>query len=144
MTVTARDIALAVAVLASVSISGSPAAGAAPEMHFFESPSGNIACLADADWVRCDIEDRDWSPPARPSDCPSQTGYGQGIILEVHGKPKFVCGGDTTFGGDARVLSYGDRDATTGYTCFSEKSGIRCENRDDHGFTIGRESYELF
>ncbi|BBY33112.1 DUF6636 domain-containing protein [Mycolicibacter minnesotensis] len=65
-------------------------------------------------------------------------------MLEVHCKPAFVCAGDTTFGGDARVLHYGDREATTGYTCVSEKSGIRCENRDDHGFVISRESYELF
>ncbi len=28
--------------------------------------------------------------------------------------------------------------------CVSEKSGIGRENRDDHGFVISRESYELF
>lgn len=137
-------IAVATAALTFVIIGGAPAATAQPDMHFFESPSGNIACLADSDSVRCDIQDRDWSPPPRPLDCASQTGYGQGVVLEVHGKPKFVCGGDTTFGGDARVLQYGDRDATTAYTCVSEKSGIRCENHDDHGFAISRESYELF
>ncbi|BBX13355.1 hypothetical protein MNVM_24360 [Mycobacterium novum] len=139
-----RAAAIAVATLTAAAISGAPTAAAQPEMYFFESPSGNIACLSASDWVRCDIRERDWSPPPRPADCPSQTGYGQGINLEATGKPTFVCAGDTTFGGDARTLRYGDRDATTGYTCFSEQSGIRCENRDDHGFTISRESYELF
>ncbi len=137
-------IGAATAALTVVVINAAPTAAAQPELHFFGSPSGNIACLADSDSVRCDIQERDWTPPPRPPDCASQTGYGQGIELEAHGKPAFVCAGDTTFGGDARVLQYGDRDATTGYTCVSEKSGIRCENRDDHGFVISRESYELF
>ena len=134
----------AVAGLISAGISGAPAATAQPDMHFFVTPSGNIACLADSDWVRCDIEERDWSPPARPADCSDQTGYGQGITLNATGKPEFVCAGDTTFGGDATTLQYGDRDGANGYTCFSETTGVRCENRDGHGFTIGREAYRLF
>ncbi|MGV0626225.1 DUF6636 domain-containing protein [Mycolicibacter minnesotensis] len=137
-------VAASVAALICAGIGGAPTGTAESEMHFFESPSGNIACLADADSVRCDIQDRDWSPPSRPADCPSQTGYGQGIVLEASGRPTFVCGGDTTFGGDARVLQYGERDATTGYTCLSEESGIRCQNRADHGFVLSREAYELF
>ncbi|KKC00556.1 hypothetical protein WR43_04520 [Mycolicibacter arupensis] len=121
-----------------------PTVLAQPDLHFFVSPSGNIACLVGPDWVRCDIQERDWSPPPRPSDCYSQTGYGQGIQIEAHGKAEFVCAGDTTFGGDARTLNYGERDSSTTHLCTSEKSGIRCENRDDHGFVISRESYELF
>ncbi|GFG86746.1 DUF6636 domain-containing protein [Mycolicibacter algericus] len=135
---------VAAATLTAAAIGGAAAAAAESEMHFFESPSGNIACLADSDWVRCDVRDRDWSPPPRPADCPSQTGYGQGINLEATGKPEFVCAGDTTFGGDARTLQYGDREKMPGYSCVSETSGIRCENRDGHGFEIARDSYRLF
>ncbi|WP_052740854.1 DUF6636 domain-containing protein [Mycobacterium sp. UM_Kg1] len=134
----------AAAALIASALGTAPSVLAEPDMHFFESPSGNIACLVGTDWVRCDIQDRDWSPPPRPSDCPSQTGYGQGIQLEARGRAEFVCAGDTTFGGDARTLKYGERDSSTTHQCISETSGIRCENRDDHGFVISRESYELF
>lgn len=139
----AATVTAAVALI-SAAISGTPGARAQPDMHFFESPSGNIACLADADWVRCDIQERDWTPPPRPADCPSETGYGQGIVLEATGKPTFICAGDTTFGGDARILDYGERESSTAYRCTSETTGIRCDNRDGHGFTIARESYDLF
>lgn len=137
-------MATAAAGLISTTICGAPAVTAQPETHFFVSPSGNIACVMATDLVRCDIEERDWSPPTRPADCPSQTGFGQGIRVKVTGKPEFVCGGDSTFGADARTLQYGERDSSTAFLCTSETAGIRCENRDDHGFIISRESYELF
>ena len=35
----------------------------------FTSPSGNIGCFIDVDYVRCDIAQRSWTPPARPADC---------------------------------------------------------------------------
>ncbi|WP_188108815.1 DUF6636 domain-containing protein [Mycolicibacter arupensis] len=134
----------AAAALVTSALGMAPSVLAQPEMHFFKSPSGNIACLVDADWVRCDIEERDWSPPPRPADCPSQTGYGQGIHLDAYGKPEFVCAGDTTFSPDAKTLKYGERDSSTTILCTSEAAGIRCENREGHGFVISRESYELF
>ena len=137
-------VAMAVGVLASAGVGGAPAAGADSELYFFGSPSGNIVCLSDSSWVRCDIRDRNWSPPPRPADCPSQTGYGQGINLEATGYPAFVCGGDTTFGGDAPILHYGGQETALGYTCFSEITGMRCQNRDNHGFTLSREGYQLF
>ena len=49
------------------------------ELTGFVSPSGNVSCMIDANWARCDIIDRDWSPPARPADC--EFDYGQGISL---------------------------------------------------------------
>lgn len=35
----------------------------------FTSPSGNVGCYLDQTTVRCDISERDWSPPPRPADC---------------------------------------------------------------------------
>ena len=58
----------------------------------FISPSGNVSCMIDADWARCDIMDRDWSPPARPADC--ELGYGQGISLAPGERADFVCAGE--------------------------------------------------
>src|SRR5215204_4295943 len=45
------------------------------ELTGFVAPSGNVSCMIDADWARCDIIDRDWSPPPRPADC--EFDYGQ-------------------------------------------------------------------
>ncbi len=110
---------------------------------FFTSPSGNIACAMEPAEVRCDIRDRAWSPPARPAECPSQTGFGQGIRIRAQGPAGFVCGGDTTFGAGS-ALPYGQYQANGGVSCNSEPSGMRCSNSDGHGFTLSREAYSLF
>ena len=116
---------------------------AAADYEMFTSPSGNIGCIIGEGSVRCDIDERDWTPPARPADCPSQTGYGQGITLGVHGKASFVCAGDTALGGGS-ALAYGQHYASDGISCTSEQAGMRCSNADDHGFTIARDAYTLF
>src|SRR5258708_28951478 len=54
------------------------------ELSGFVSPTGNVSCMIDAGWARCDIIDRDWAPPARPADC--EFDYGQGISL-ARGEP---------------------------------------------------------
>ena len=130
------------AALAAVAIAGAPVAGA--DITGFTSPSGNIACMLDEDLLRCDIAERDWTPPPRPADCPDMTGYGQGISLHPHGPANFVCAGDTTFGGSGGVLPYGQFQAGGGMSCNSEPSGMRCSNSDGHGFTISRQAYTLF
>ena len=129
--------AMAGAALLSVPVAAADTGG-------FTSPSGNIACMLSADLLRCDIEDRDWSPPPRPADCSEMTGYGQGIRIEPTGPASFVCGGDTTFGGYGTVLGYGEYEAGGGMSCNSEPSGMRCSNSDGHGFTLSRQAYTLF
>ncbi len=109
----------------------------------FQSPSGNIGCQASEDALRCDIGDRDWAPPPRPSDCPEQTGYGQGILLHPYGTARFVCAGDTAMG-YGPVLQYGQYHASGGMSCNSEQSGMRCSNNDGYGFTLSRQGYTLF
>ena len=53
----------------------------------FRSPSSNIGCYLKADYVRCDIDERNWKPPPRPADC--EWDYGQGIKL-VAGRQRRV------------------------------------------------------
>lgn len=118
-------------------------APAAADIVGFTSPSGNIGCMLDADYVRCDIAERDWSPPPRPADCPDFTGYGQGIALNRTGLAAFVCAGDTALGGGP-ALAYGESRSIAGITCASEPSGMRCTNSDGHGFTLSRQAYTLF
>jgi hypothetical protein len=108
----------------------------------FTSPSGNVGCVIDPTAVRCDIIERDWSPPARPADC--EFDYGQGINLSAGEAPNFVCAGDTTLGGGP-PLAYGQSVTAGPLQCDSAETGIRCfDSTTRHGFAIAREQYRVF
>jgi hypothetical protein len=112
------------------------------ELTGFISPSGNVACMIDPSWVRCDIIDRDWSPPPRPADC--EFDYGQGISLSAGGSAEFVCAGDTAFGPDA-VLPYGESITAGPLRCDSAEAEITCRDvESSQGFSISREAYRVF
>ena len=113
------------------------------ELTGFTSPSGNIGCLIDTTQVRCDVRQREWTPPPKPASCPEYTGWGQGLQLTV-GKPAgFVCAGDTALmAGDP--LPYGDTIVAGSIECTSGSSGISCWDMESgSGFTIAREWYQL-
>ena len=109
----------------------------------FTSPSGNIGCYIDMRSVRCDIDKRDWDPPARPASCNDNVDYGQGIQMSAGGAPKFVCAGDTALGsGDP--LPYGQSIAAGLLRCESAESGISCRDVETgRGFSLSIQSYEL-
>ena len=108
----------------------------------FVSPSGNIGCMITADQSRCDIMDRDWTPPAKPADC--ELDFGQGISLVPGARAQFVCAGDTAFGAD-EVLPYGESISAGVLRCESAQSWITCRDvQTGHGFSISREAYRLF
>ncbi len=134
-------IVAAVGAVAAVLAAG-PAA--AEDITGFTSPSGNIGCMLDSSYVRCDIQQREWSPPPRPSDCPDFTGYGQGIGLSAGQRPQFVCAGDTAYSNSV-ALAYGDSISAGVLSCASSESGITCRDTGSgHGFMISREAYQLF
>jgi hypothetical protein len=121
------------------------------EFTHFASPSGNIACVitgsGDSELVtrgvRCDIDERDWSPPPRPADC--ELDYGQGVVLGVGEAAQLLCTGDTTIGRDTEPLAYGDAITAGPIRCESAQSGITCRDVESgHGFSISREAYQLF
>jgi hypothetical protein len=112
------------------------------ELTGFVSPTGNVSCMIDADWARCDIIDRDWSPPPQPADC--EFDYGQGISLAPGEQADFVCAGDTAFGPD-EVLPYGESITAGVLQCESAESTITCRDiQAGHGFSISLEAYRLF
>lgn len=134
-------LVVAAAAVGAIGCLGLPTAGA--DLVGFTSPSGNIGCILADGTVRCDVAERDWAPPPRPSDCPDFTDYGQGITLDTTGPASFVCAGDTAVG-SGPALPYGQFEAGGGVSCTSEPSGMRCSNSDGHGFTISRQDYTLF
>lgn len=129
------------AALVGAALSGAPAA--AGDIVGFTSPSGNIGCILSEKLLRCDIDERNWTPPPRAADCPDMIGYGQGISLNPTGPATFVCAGDTTLRGGP-PLAYGEYQAGGGMSCNSEPSGMRCSNSDGHGFFLSRQRYQLF
>jgi hypothetical protein len=115
---------------------------AATDLVGFTSPSGNVGCIADSAYVRCDISERDWTPPPRPADC--EFDYGQGISLSLGKEAAFVCAGDTALGG-GKPLDYGQSVSVGLMQCDSAESGITCrDTKTGHGFTIAREAYQVF
>ena len=129
--------------IAAAALAMGTAPAAAADLDSFTSPSGNIGCIIYEEYLRCDIAERDWSPPPRPADCPSFTGYGQGIGMDAHGPATFVCAGDTTLN-SGPALGYGQTHTDAGFVCTSEPAGLRCTNADGHGFQLAREAYDLF
>jgi hypothetical protein len=117
--------------------------GPVVSLKAFQSPSGNIACLITPKFVRCDISERDWSPPPHPSSCPDEVDFGQGIQLPSSGSAEFVCAGDTVLNPQAEALPYGSSSHVGSITCTSAESGMSCENAGGGGFTLSREAYNL-
>ena len=126
----------------SVAQTTQPAAQEIDGLRGFISPTGNVACMIAADWARCDIIDRDWSPPPRAPDC--EFDYGQGISAAPGERAQFVCAGDTAFGPDA-ILPYGESISAAALRCESTEAGITCRDLGTaHGFSISREAHQLF
>jgi hypothetical protein len=119
-----------------------PAHGKVVRLTTFRSPTGNIGCVAFGGGVRCDIRDRDWSPPPRPAGC--RLDYGQGLSVGASGRGRLVCAGDTTLSPQARPLAYGTASRAGDVMCVSRETGMACTNAAGHGFFLSIQSYRVF
>ena len=117
------------------------------QLQSFQTPSGNIACMADdmdedGRWeLRCDVGERDWRGGRAGSDCDLDSGDALG--LRATGRPYWVCHGDTILR-SGPVLGYGSTWRAGPFTCTSQQAGVTCRNRAQHGFTLSRASYRVF
>jgi hypothetical protein len=112
--------------------------------HYFETPSHNIGCYIDSQSARCDIRERDWTPPPKPQYCiKAGVDWGQGVAVAAH-RASIVCAGDTTLGGPG-LLGYGHSARRGPIYCISRTAGITCGNTDSrHGFFLSRARYRVF
>jgi hypothetical protein len=95
--------------------------------------------------ARCDINQRDWSPPPRPAKCPKEVDFGQGLQVAGSGPGDFVCAGDTAMDPTAPKLAYGAASVEGPFRCVSATSGITCaKTTTGHGFVIAIQSYRVF
>jgi hypothetical protein len=129
---------LPAAVLIAMFAVAAPASAAT----FFHSPSGNIRCVIDrTSFTRCDITERDWSPPPKPMSC--EFDWGNSLGLAFRGRGRFLCVSDAVDRG--RRLDFGESIQRGRFRCRSKVPGIRCVNvRNDHGFALSRQRVRRF
>jgi hypothetical protein len=106
-------------------------------------PSRNIGCIFSQSprGVRCDVRTGLRPRPARPRGCDLDWGYG--FEMTLVSRPKTFCAGDTALG-QGPVLAYGASLRIEGFTCTSQRTGLRCTNRAGHGFFLSRERWRRF
>jgi hypothetical protein len=121
------------------------------EFTHFASPTGNIECVitssdgtdAVARSVRCDIDERDWSPLPEPADC--ELDYGHAVVLGPGAPAEFLCAGDTTIGSGGEPLPYGGTITIGLIRCESAPSGVSCRDiASGNGFSMSRQEYRFF
>jgi hypothetical protein len=120
--------------------------GSTPPCDDFANPTGNIICFASArdhGFVECDIKSGLVPPPPRLGCELDQPG----VVVGSTGSAKPSCRSDPTPAGlDKQIptLAYGTTWAGFGVSCVSRETGVRCTNRDGHGFVIAREAWGVF
>jgi hypothetical protein len=118
------------------------------ELGHFQTPSGNIFCVADLDRIalnttlRCDLKENTAKIPARPQDC--DLDWGNSFIMSDQGKARRNCHGDTVQNPNYKKLEYGKKWSEGGFTCDVSKVRLRCVNRDKHGFELAKAAQKIF
>lgn len=125
----------------------------------FVSPSRNIQCMGDADpdpnteskgWngVSCSVFKNGESLPKLPH--PKDCDLDSTTVFELtpKGKAKRTqgCSGDPYYnpGPEVKVLPYGKTLYGKGWQCTSSAQGMRCINRDKHGFELNQRHQTMF
>ena len=117
------------------------AGSASGSLAAFRTPSGNIGCIYAAGGglrttLRCDIRSRLRPRPTKPRKC--DLDWGDSYTMNVLGRVVVSCHGDTAILPKSRFLRYGTRWRHGGFTCLSQRAGLRCLNAGGHGFFMSR------
>ncbi len=121
-------------------------AHADPPVDYFQTPSGNIACMLGGfdGGVACDIAQHTYAAPPRPADC-GPTSFGDRIQLLPGQTPTMPCHGDTVKNpGQEQTLDYGQQVSSGPITCESQSDGMTCtDSGTGHFFRLARDSYQI-
>ncbi|PSB03562.1 DUF6636 domain-containing protein [Merismopedia glauca] len=114
----------------------------------FQTPSGNIHCLAFKNSVtnevnlRCDMKRNTAQIPPKPANC--EFDWGNYFEMNAVGKANRKCVGDTVIG-DYAVLPYGKKWVIeAAFSCNVSRSRLRCVNTNNHGFELAVKKQKLF
>jgi hypothetical protein len=95
--------------------------------------------------ARCDLKQKQWTLPPRPSTCPQIVDFGQGMIVTGSGAGRLVCAGDTTLDPSAQVVPYGTDTVVSSFHCASRTDGVTCtDTATGHGFFVSIQSFRGF
>jgi hypothetical protein len=118
-------------------------AKAAVQLEYFQTPSGNIHCQWASDsGLRCDLMQFSGKRLPKPSDC--NLDWGDSFYVAATGTSGGVCHGDTILNPKNPKLAYGKTWVKGGITCTSSERGLRCVNRERHGFELSKAAAKLF
>ena len=108
-----------------------------------QMPSRNIGCIfsQSPQSVRCDIRSGLRPAPPRPRGCDLDWAYA--LEMTLVSRPHTLCAGDTALS-TGPVLAYGASLRIEGFTCRSQRTGLRCTNRPGHGFILSRKHWRTF
>ena len=118
----------------------------------FGSPTGNLTCALDGDFVECAAQERTWQAPPEPRECyegtemiPDAGEWGRLSLLGApDGQAEFSCGLSPLYA-DGNVLQYGQYVYVDRIRCESRREGLTCSNVDSgHGFSLSRDKVSLF
>lgn len=109
----------------------------------FKTPSGNIECSIGTGGgppdLTCTIFEINGAPNVpRPSSCSGPWGHSYELLSR--GQVKLGCGGPGRKNASpgVEVAPYGVSADWGGISCKSERTGLRCQNREGHGFHLSR------
>ena len=105
----------------------------------FQMPSKNIGCTFGEGVLVCDV--LSGLNPEPKKSCELDW---TGMEMESNGPAQPRCAGDTAYVQTAPVLAYGDTWGSGGFFCTSATTGLKCFNRDEHGFSLSREAWAQF
>jgi hypothetical protein len=108
-----------------------------------QTPSRNIGCIFSQSprFVRCDVRTGLRPAPPRPRGCDLDWAYA--LEMTLVSRPKTLCAGDTALG-QGPILAYGASLKIEGFSCVSQRVGLRCTNRARHGFFLSRQRWRKF
>lgn len=132
----------AAAVLAAVGL----APPASTERVGVTTPDGNIGCVMDPWWMRCDVGSRNCAPPPRPANCPPGADYGQGIVLTADDPngAAFVCAGDSVLNAGT-PLGHRETALLDSVRCQMTPERVACQDfMNGKGFWMSDDGYEFF
>jgi hypothetical protein len=133
---------LFIALLAATSLCTRPSPGNASAFEQFRTPSGNIGCVYDATWLRCDIRSGILHAPPKPKNC--DLDWGGGYTIGAKGHAQVMCAGDTAIDPHSRPIPYGTTWHAGPFRCSSNLDGLRCTNASGHGFFLSKDPSYMF
>lgn len=127
----------------------------------FTTPSGNITCKSESDFLFCTIENRTYRSTQRPFDCDERWGN----AFYLYGRGGFLCSNLSLYGlapassawfaqtdlepfwteyGPQAVLPYGWTLRNQRFSCTSETTGVTCTDlRTMRGVMISKAAYRI-